>query len=145
VYIMRSDIGPVGKYRRFVRWAQAGCLVLGAALLVWGLAPAIIARLVTGRPPAASTLALSGLVLLLGAGLIVLSVFVARGLTWALWTVLGLSSFLLIGNLTLALLLKGHGTSAFPLLLATGTGAACVLALDARRREDKHGCRPETG
>jgi len=142
---MRSDIGPVGKCRRFARWAQAGCLVLGAALLVWGLAPAIIARLVTGRPPAASTLAISGLVMLLGVGFIVLSVFVARGLTWALWTVLCLSSFLLMGNLTLTLLLKGHGTSAFPLLLATGTAAACVLALDARRRDEKRSCRPGTG
>lgn len=131
---MRTDIGPGQKYRRFARWAQAGCLVLGAALLVWGLAPAVIARVVTGRPPAAATLALSGLAVSLGFGYIVLSVFVARGAKWALWTTLALSLFILVGNATLTWVLKGHGASVFPLLLATGTGAACVVALDTQRR-----------
>ena len=50
------------------RWALArmSCLGLGAALLLWSLAPAVVERILTREAPRAQTLVLSSLTFLVG-------------------------------------------------------------------------------
>jgi hypothetical protein len=128
---MRSEPGPSRATAR-ARWAQLTSLVFGIALLVWGLAPTVVARIVTGQSPSLAIFGLGALVMLLGVCYLGLSVLITRGVGWALWTALGLAVALAAGNLAITYL-AGRSLSVFPLLLAGATAGTCWWALDARR------------
>ena len=136
---MHSDTGRDDKTPRTWRWAQITCVVLGIALLVWGLAPAVVARIVTRQAPSLTAFAMGALVMFLGVLFLVLSVLVSRGIVWALWVALALSVTLILGNLALAWLVHGGAPSVFPLLLASATAGMSWLALDAHRRAERPG------
>jgi hypothetical protein len=128
---MRSEPGQSRATAR-ARWAQLTSLVFGIALLVWGLAPTVVSRLVTGEAPTLANFGLGALVMLLGVCFLGLSVLIARGVGWALWTALWLAMVLAAGNLALTYL-AGRTPSVFPLLLAGATAGTCWWALDGRR------------
>jgi zinc transporter ZupT len=134
---MRSEVGGDDRNPGTWRWAQITCLVLGMALLVWGLAPAVVARIVTREAPALTTFALGALTMLLGVSFLGLSVLISRRTIWALWAALGLSVALILGNLALAWLVCDSAPSVFPLLLAGATAGMSWLALDASRRAER--------
>ena len=131
---MRAEVGRDDKNPGTWRWAQITNLVLGVALLVWGLAPAVVARLVTREAPPLATFALGALTMLLGVSFLGLSVLISRRIAWALWAALSLSVALILGNLALAWLVRDSAPSVFPLLLAGATAGMSWLALDAHRR-----------
>ena len=136
---MHADTGRDDKTPRTWRWAQITCLVLGIALLVWGLAPAVVARIVTRQAPSLTAFATGALVMVLGLVFLGLSVLISRRTAWALWVALALSVALILGNLALAWLVRGGAPSVFPLLLASATAGMSWLALDARRRAERPG------
>lgn len=124
------------KKARQAQWnAQVTTAFYGLAMLVWGLAPAAVHRLASGYTPPPSTFAVGGLTMALGVVLLVLSALISRKVAWALWTVLVLSSVLLLGSLTLIMVGGAGIPSIFPLLLAGCTAGTCWLALDARRAQ----------
>ncbi len=114
-------------------WAHVSCLTFGAAMILWGLAPPIIQRITSGSAPTLDMLAQAAVPLLLGLLLATLAVLIKRGVSWALWTSLGLSVSLLIAMLSISLC-NGTGLqSIFSLLLASCTAGMSGLALTMRR------------
>lgn len=132
---MRPDVNPDRKVRQVLRSAQVACLSFGVALLAWGLAPAIVQRVVSGYAPQLETFAVDSVTLLLGVGLIGLCVPVGRGRNWALWTTLAVGLGLLVaGGGYMAI--GGEGPpSPFVLLLAGCTVGTSLLGLEA--------CKPD--
>lgn len=125
---------PQPKITPVVRSAQVTCLFFGVALLVWGLTPAVIQRIISGQAPAPEVLASASLTLLLGGTYLALGTLIARGLGWALWTSLILSVVLMIATVAFAALVEGGRFSAFALLLPAAAGSTSFLALETRRQ-----------
>lgn len=115
------------------RWAQSTCMLFGVALLVSGLTPAVVQRLVSGETPPATALASSSVTLLVGGLYLVLGTVIARGIAWALWSVLSLSLVLAAGAAFMPLL-TGDRLSLFALLLPVATASTSLLALASRPR-----------
>ena len=115
-----------------LRSAQLTCMLFGVALIVWGLMPAVIARMVSGEAPSAAVWGQSSATLLVGGAYLALGTLVLRGLGWALWTTLLLSIALLAGAVGYMFFTSSQG-SLFALLLPLATASTSVLALEQRR------------
>ena len=120
-----------------VIWAHASCLTFGCAMIVWGLAPCVLQRIVSGNTPTTDSLALAAVPTLLGLLLATLALLIRRGVTWALWTSLGLSVSLLIATLGISLWNGSGLQSVFSLLLASCTAGMSGLALTSRRPHNR--------
>ena len=122
------------KKARQALWnAQVTTAVHGLAMLVWGLAPAVVHRLASGYTPPLSSFAVGGLTMTVGVALLGLSILISRRVAWALWTVLALASTLLLGSFVLIMVGGAGIPSIFPLLLAACTAGTCWIAIDTRR------------
>lgn len=121
------------RIRQTQRSAQVASLVFGIALLLWGVAPAVVQRVVSGRPPTAATFAASGLTIILGLAFLALGVLIGRTVVWAIWTSLVLGCAVLLLGLATALFGSVSAVSLFPMLLAACVAGTCWIALDVRR------------
>lgn len=111
--------------------AESSSFCFGAALLVWGLTPAVVERLVTLQPPDTETLAVGSISLILGAAFLWLPFMARRGARWALWS-LHISSVLFLIVATVYAISDGGRASAFPVILAACTMATTWLAIRAK-------------
>lgn len=71
--------------------AHIACLCLGVACICWGLAPAIVERVVTGQFPRPVTFASGSVTIVVGLLFLALHVYVRRGRRWAMWLTLAVS------------------------------------------------------
>jgi len=125
------------KIRQALRLAQVACMFLGTALLLWGLAPAIVQRVVSGRTPPSATFTMGAVTMVLGVGFLTLSVLISRALIWALWATVLLAFGLVFAAVTTALV-NGTGLpSLAPLLLAGGTAVTSWLAIGTLKSEQR--------
>lgn len=120
------------KLRQSLQWTQATCVFFGLGMLLWGLAPAVITRAVTGQLPMRS-IEVGGISLFLGTLFIALGAVAGRNVGWAIWTALGISIVLCLGNLALLMLGGDSQPSIFPALMAACTAGTSWLALQTRK------------
>lgn len=114
-----------------ILYAHVSVLTLGISLLLWGVAPAFVERIVTHEPPNAMMLSVGGGSLVLGFLFIALHVFVRRRARVALWTSFLLSLTIVTAWLAAALLDYGTFLSVFVPVLAGITTFSTWLALVA--------------
>jgi hypothetical protein len=113
--------------------AQACCLSLGIALLLWSLAPAVVERILSNAPPSPQTIVLGSVTFFVGAVFLALYAFIRRGLRWALWAAFlgGLS--IATAGVAAAIASPTSMPALFSLVLAGATATTAWLALDASR------------
>lgn len=116
-------------------FAHTSCLCLGLALVLWGLAPAAIERVVTGRAPDCRYFVAGGTTLLAGLVFIGLHRLIRREVGWALWIAFVVASLLTVGASAISLAYSPRGMSVFPLIFAGWTTLTTWLALAERRRK----------
>ncbi len=90
---------------------QTACVCCGIACLAWGLAPAIIERLITGNAPQVRTLAIGSAAGFVGATFMAIALVLRRGRRWGLWAAFGLSLALVAISIP-AIHFSGNGGSA---------------------------------
>lgn len=122
-------------------FAQVSCLCLGLALAAWGLAPAVMERILTGHAPSLEAIAVRSMTLLTGVAFIGLHVLIRHDVAWALWSACALSSLMLLATLLAVLLGESGAVSIFPLFLASCTAFSTWLARAATARKSE-GRRP---
>ncbi len=118
--------------RQRLLFARVACLSLGVALVLWGVAPALIDRAVTGEPAGLRVLAIGGTSILLGAVCVMLFVLMRSGGCWPMRVAFGLSLSLVTIALGGWVLAGGHSVSLFLLVLAGSTTVATWLSLSYR-------------
>ncbi|MEW6197536.1 MAG: hypothetical protein AB1601_02560 [Planctomycetota bacterium] len=133
---MSDDSNAVRKARQAQRSAQFACLAFGVSLLVWGLTPPVLQRVVGRDPAVLRTFAANSLTVLLGLTFIGLYLLIRRGRTWALWATVLTSLGLLTGGLCVSLLTGAATVSMCGLLLATTAGLTSAFAITTRRSAD---------
>jgi lysylphosphatidylglycerol synthetase-like protein (DUF2156 family) len=116
------------------KFAQAACLCFGIALVIWGFAPAIVERLVTGSVPSWRPLALGAGSVLVGLTFIGLQCLISRGLRWALWVAFLLALALATAGVALTLCPGTPRASIFSLILAASVTVGSWLALAESRQ-----------
>jgi hypothetical protein len=127
------------RIRQALRLAQVSSVFLGIAMLLWGLAPAVVQRLVSGKAPPAAAFTVGDISLGLGVCFLLFSALMSRRVNWALWATMFLAAALVLGAI-FAAVVHGTGVPALaPLLLAGATGATSWYALDVIRHESQHG------
>jgi type IV secretory pathway TrbD component len=142
---MPSEGTPPTKLREALRLACISCLALGLGLLVWGLTPAVILRLVSRDPPPWEALAMGSLTLLIGVTFVGLGTLIQRGIRWAVRAALCGSIFLLCGTLGILLMGGTHEVPLFPTLLVGATTLTSWLAIateDAVHRTEQSPATP---
>lgn len=125
------------KARRALGGARLAACCFGAALLAWGIWPAVLFRVTTGDAPPPAALAAGGSTLAVGLIFIGLGILMGRGVGWALWAALLCSVGLLAASAALHLLGRMSAPALFPLLLALATTATSGLALVSRRGRER--------
>ena len=110
-------------------FAHAACLALGVGMVFWGIAPALVERLVTGRPADLSMFLFNSTAFALGGAFIGLHALVRRGRRWAVWTAFTLSALLSATGLILTIIVGAQLTSSFLLVLSGSTCFATWLAI----------------
>lgn len=110
---------------------QISCLCLGVGLIIWGLAPAVIERVVTGHTPSLDLLATNSLLLALGAVYVLMQVFIRRRRNWAAWFAFTLSVLLAGGGVAIIVATGMRFASTFLLMISAITALATWLAIDA--------------
>ncbi len=113
--------------------AKVCALMLGLGMLLWGLAPMVIQRIAGRTPPAAETLAVNSLTLLLGITFLALALLVGRGVVWALHAVAWVALMLLVAAVGLYAFGGGPMMSLFPTLLTAGAAVTSWYAIAVRR------------
>ena len=112
----------------YLTLAHTLCLCLGLGLLLWGLAPALVDRVLLGRQPQLQSLLLSSVTFLVGLSFIGLHRLIKRDVRWALWTAFGGALLLTTAAITVAILAPRQ-PSIFCLILAGGTTITSWMAL----------------
>jgi len=121
-----------------VLFAQISCLCLGVGMVLWGVAPAFVQRLITHDPPSGTAILLNSLVFMLGGAFIGMHVLVRRGVRWAVWTAFSLSAFLAAAGLALTTVTGVGLSSSFLLLLSGCTCFATWLAIATLTHGELH-------
>lgn len=123
---------PARRQENSLMFAQTSCLCLGLGLALWGIAPLIAAKLLTGKLPETALLALNALVLLSGVVFIGLPVLIGQRRRWAAWAGFTFAAILTTGGFIVIGFSGGGGLySGFMLLLTGWTSFACWLAIGA--------------
>lgn len=113
-----------------VLFGQTSCLCFGIGLIIWGLAPAVIERIVTGSTPPLHMLTVNSVVFGLGALFIGATVLIRRRVRWAAWIAFAIA--VMLAGASAAFVFSGgssHVVSSFLLLLSAETGFATWLAI----------------
>ncbi|MBU0639205.1 MAG: hypothetical protein KKB50_10105 [Planctomycetes bacterium] len=119
--------------------AQTSCLVLGVALLVWGIAPAVVQRVTSSDPQWLSSVLLGSAALLVGSTFLGFHVLIRRGVCWALWAAFWLSLGLATIAVCVVMLARTEMISVFLLVLSGCTTFTTWLAI--RSQSDKVVCK----
>jgi hypothetical protein len=115
-------------------------------MILWGFAPAIVERVVSGRTPSLDTFLVNSLLLALGSAFVGLSVLVRRRVRWALWAAFVLSALLTAAGLALITVKGIRLSSTFLPLISGGAGFAGWLAIaTSPRRPLKSAIRSALG
>lgn len=122
------------KTREALRSAQLTALFFGVGMLIWGLAPAIVQRLVTGRMPELQTFAVGSVTIAVGLAFVVLGVFMGRGVRWAVRVSFITSALLAMATMALTAMQGFAVATIYPLLLSACTAGTSWLALEAIRK-----------
>jgi len=109
--------------------AQAACLCLGVAALVWGLAPAVLQWIAARGATPVGLAQVGPLPLLMGLAFIGLQTLIRRGRRWAIRTAFLLAVLLAAMGLALMTVTGVQAHAVFVILLGIGTAAANWLAL----------------
>ncbi|QOJ15071.1 MAG: hypothetical protein HRU75_10630 [Planctomycetia bacterium] len=117
------------KTRASIVYAHASCLCLGLALIFWGLAPAIIERIVTSRSPDWLVMTAGAASIITGALFVGLHGFIRRGARWAVWTGFVTALVLLGGWFVASMTAPDRFLSVVVPVLAGGTTVATWIAL----------------
>ena len=112
-------------------WVELACLALGTALVIWGVAPALVHRMITGNAPTVQILGVGSASLAVGAMYLGLHLLIRQGARYAIWLALGLAALMLLADLGLWIAFGARYVSSFVLLLAGAVAATAVLALTA--------------
>ena len=115
--------------RQRMVFARVAALTLGAALVLWGAAPAFIERSVTGHPPGVGALAVGSISLLLGASFVALFVLMGSGYRWPQWVAFGLALALVTTTLVVWVSAGAGSVSLFLLILAGSTTIATWMCI----------------
>lgn len=134
---MSGESNAARRARQAQRSAQFACLAFGVSLLVWGLTPAALQRVVGRDPAVYQTFAANSVTVLLGLTFVGLYLLMRRGRTWALWATVLTSLGLLTGGLCVSLLAGGATVSMCGLLLATTAGLTSAFAITTRKTLDE--------
>lgn len=114
------------------RVCATACASFGSALLLWGISPAVVERVVTGGLPGWAVFAQGAGTALLGLAFCGLARLVLDRVRWALWA----AHLLSVGIATLSIAMSMIGITRslliFPLVLAAWTTASTWIALHAR-------------
>lgn len=124
---------PAKLSQSFVTARVAAC-ILGSALIVWGIAPAIIGYALRADAWQFSKLVTGGLPVALGITFITLAGLSTPQRLWPIWLTLTLALGLVTANLAAVYVAEAMRLSVFPLLLALCTAGADWIALDVLRR-----------
>lgn len=106
---------------------------LGGALALWGIAPALVHRMATGRPPGMEIILLGGAGLALGAFCLWLNLLIGHKNRNALWGAFGVGLFLVTGNLLTWILLGTKAVSIFVGIMAAGLMMTAWYAIHLHR------------
>ena len=126
---------PTTEPRQTLRMARLACFALGVALVLGGLAPAIVQRMVTGHAPGLDAYAASIPPFVLGGLCLWFQRPVGRGRRWALWSAFVLTVVLMAAVLGAWLVGEGDQVPAYVVVLTAGTMLSTWLGLGT----------PETG
>ncbi len=122
---------PLWRPEHSLLLAQAACLSLGTGLVLWGLAPAVIERIVTGHTPPLAMLAMNALIFLLGSAFLLSSFMIHARRRWAAWFAFGLAVMLGGAGVAIILATGMRSSSSFLLLISAVTSFSTWLAIDA--------------
>lgn len=128
---MAADNTAPQKPSQRILFAQTCCLCFGLGLLLWGVAPALVARLISGQPPEAAALAMNGLMFVIAFIYITFHTLLRQRILWAAWSAF-IISCLFMGSAAAVFAVTGFMmASTFILLLSGVTSFATWLAIDA--------------
>lgn len=116
-------------------FARASCLCFGIGLLLWSLAPLIVARLIRSESPQMNDLLFNGATLLLAGMFIGFYSLIREGPLWPVWSAFVLASIFLGAGLTISVINGFIASSSFVLFLSAMTTLATWMAIDAVQRE----------
>jgi len=116
--------------RESLTQVQICCGSLGAALALWGIAPAVIHRFATGHPPSLEIILLGGLGMTMGVFCLWLTMLIGQNNRHALWGAFGVALFLVTGNVMTWMLVGSQAVSIFVGILAAGLALTSWYALN---------------
>ena len=119
---------------QIVLYAQVANVCLGVGLLFWGIAPAIVSRLVTGDAPHWSELTANSVIMVLGMVWLSLFVLMRRDVLWAYWCSFILATLLCGASVAVVTMADSYVSSSFLMLLAATTCFSNWLALGTKAR-----------
>lgn len=114
-----------------ILFAAIACLCLGMAMALWGFAPALVARIVTGEAPPLTDTLLNNVGILLGFAMIGMHALIRQCVRWAIWTAFAISVLLLGSGLALVTLIGFRLESSCLLILAAATAISCWFSLES--------------
>lgn len=114
-------------------YAQTSSACLGVGLVLWGFAPLVIERIVSGEAPTGQLLTANSAVVLTGLAFL-LAASCMRRRRWAAWLSFALSAILAAAGIVLTTLTGLHLSSSFVSLLSAATCFASWLAIDAQNK-----------
>lgn len=131
---MESAARPTWSDQNILFYAEISALCLGIGLLLWGLAPAIVIRLVTGQAMNPFEMPINLLTLLLGVTYVGLSLLMHQQRRWAYWSAFFTSATIGAAGVSLLAVGASVGASSFLLMLSAVSCFANWVALGALSR-----------
>lgn len=118
-----------------ILFARASCLCFGIALLLWSLAPIVVARIVSGESPDSTALLFNGVTLLIAGAFIGFYSLIREKMLWAIWSAFVLACIFLGAGLAVSFSRGFIASGVFILFLSTLTMISTWLAIDVVTRE----------
>ncbi len=118
--------------------ARTTCLCMGFGLMLWGLAPALVERLLTGNAPSPQSLSMGAFAAALGLTFLALASQIRQRRLWSLWTAFALSTAITAMGIVLVTVMHLRPTSSFIMLLSGWTAFANWLGIAAVYRQRAH-------
>lgn len=127
-----ADVGQQRSQQQNLMMAAVSCVILGVGLMLWGIAPLLIERLATGRPPTINIMtAVNGLVMLLGVCFLGLALLIPHMIRWACWTAYIGALVLCALATSVTLFLEAMPGCLFVLILSASATFSCWIGLGA--------------